>query len=107
MRCRCFIAVTFLLAAGATRAARADELRRLAVIVGNDTGGADTRPLLYARDDAKKVYDILSRLGGVRAEDATLLLDGTARDFLGALGEMERRARDAVQHGQHVALFVY
>jgi hypothetical protein len=91
----------------AASTARADDLRRLAVIVGNDTGGGDTRPLLYARDDARKVYDILSRLGGVRAEDATLILDGSARDFLGAIGEMERRARDATQHGERVALLVY
>jgi hypothetical protein len=107
MRCRSLIAVTLLLAAGAARAARADELRRLAVIAGNDTGGDDTRPLLYARDDAKKVYEILNRLGGVRPEDAALILDGTAHDFLGALGDMERRARDATQRGEHVALFVY
>ena len=92
---------------GAARDACAQALRRLAVVAGNDTGGGDTRPLLYAREDAKKVYEILSRLGGVRAEDAALLLDGTAQDFLAALGGMERRARDAVQHGEHVALLVY
>jgi caspase domain-containing protein len=91
----------------AARDACAQGLRRLAVVAGNDSGGDDTRPLLYARDDARKVYDILGRLGGVRAEDATLLLDGSAQDFLGALGDMERRARDANQHGERVALLVY
>jgi hypothetical protein len=53
------------------------------------------------------VYDILTRLGGVRADDAMLLLDGSAQDFLNALAGMERRARDAVQHGERVALLVY
>ena len=99
------LALLLLTAAGSARADGG--LRRLAVIAGNDSGGRDTRPLLYARDDAKKVYEILSRLGGVRAEDATLILDGTAQDFLAALGEMERRARDAGQHGERVVLFVY
>ena len=63
--------------------------------------------MLYARDDARKVYEILSRLGGVRAEDAVLILDGTASDFLAAIGDMERRARDARQRGERVALLVY
>jgi Caspase domain len=87
--------------------AHAEGLRRLAVVVGNDSGGDDTRPLLYARDDARKVYELLGRLGGVRAEDAILILDGTAQDFLAALTNMERRARDAGQHGERVALLVY
>ena len=34
-------------------------LRRFALIAGNDEGGADTRPLLYARDDARKMHGIL------------------------------------------------
>src|SRR5207253_656015 len=37
---------------------------RFAIIVGNDSGGEGTRDLLYARDDAKKLYEILLRLGG-------------------------------------------
>jgi Caspase domain len=91
----------------AAPAARADELHRFAVIVGNDSGGADTRPLLYARADARKVDDILTRLGGVRADDAQLLLDGTAQDLLTALTVVERRAADAKAHGERTALFVY
>ena len=102
-RCLLVIALSLLYAGPA----RAQGLRRLAVIVGNDSGGRDTRPLLYARDDARKVYEILTRLGGVRADDAVLILDGTAPDVLGALGDRERRARDARQHGERVALFLY
>jgi len=86
------IALALALGAGT---ARADGLRRLAVIVGNDTGGSDTRPLLYARADASKVHQILTRLGGVQREDAALILDGTANDVWAVLGEMERRALDA------------
>jgi hypothetical protein len=95
------------LAAGAARPARAEGLHRFAVVVGNDTGGRDTRPLLYARADARKVLDILTRLGGVRADDARLLLDGTAQDLLSALADTERRAADAHAHGERTALLVY
>jgi hypothetical protein len=81
--------------------------RRFAIIAGNDRGGGDTRPLLYAKDDARKVWEILTRLGSVRAEDATLLLDGDAGRFYGALGELERRAEEARRRGEKTALIVY
>jgi hypothetical protein len=87
--------------------ARAEGLHRFAVVVGNDTGGSDTRPLLYARADARKVHDILTRLGGVAASDAQLLLDGSAQDLLAALAQTERRAADARARGERTALVLY
>jgi hypothetical protein len=87
--------------------ARAEGLRRFAVIAGNDSGGADTRPLLYASADASKVYDILTRLGGVRSEDANLIVDGAASDVLSALAKIEKQAVEAAHHGEHTALFFY
>jgi len=100
------LAVAGVVALGAAPV-RADGLHRFAVIVGNDTGGGDTRPLLYARADARKVYDLLTRLGGVRADDAQLVLDGTAQDLLTALTETERRAALARGHGERTALVLY
>ncbi|WP_253908814.1 caspase family protein [Corallococcus exiguus] len=88
-------------------AAHADTLHRFALIAGNDTGGADTRPLSYARDDARKMHDLLTRLGGVSPADAKLLLDDDAKDFLVALSELEQRARAAQARGERTALFVY
>ncbi|HEY4183888.1 MAG TPA: caspase family protein [Polyangia bacterium] len=87
--------------------ARADDLHRFALIAGNDQGGAGTRPLAYAKEDARKVWDVLTRLGNVRAEDAVLLLDGDAGHFLTALGEAERRAHAAAARGEKTALIVY
>ncbi|HEX3901699.1 MAG TPA: caspase family protein [Polyangia bacterium] len=98
------VALTVLLAEGG---ARADVLHRFAVIAGNDSGGSDTRPLLYASADANKVYDILTRLGGVRAEDAILIIDGGASDVLSALGKVEKQAAEAARRGEHTALFFY
>jgi hypothetical protein len=82
-------------------------LHRFAIIAGNDGGGPDTRPLLYAKDDARKVWEILTRLGSVKSEDATLLLDGDAGSLLRALGDVERRAHDAGARGEKTALIVY
>ncbi|MBI3181206.1 MAG: caspase family protein [Myxococcales bacterium] len=82
-------------------------LRRLAVVAGNDHGGEGTRPLLYAKDDARKIHDVLVRLGGLAPEDTSLLLDAGSQDLLTAIGEMERKARDARSRGERTALFVY
>lgn len=86
---------------------RADGLRRFALIAGNDRGGPGTRRLLYAREDARKVWGILTRLGGVAPADATLLLDAGAGELWSSLGELERRARDAAGRGERTALVVY
>ncbi|MFB1482461.1 caspase domain-containing protein [Corallococcus sp. RDP092CA] len=91
----------------ASTAAHADPLHRFALIAGNDTGGADTRPLSYARDDARKMHDLLTRLGGVSPSDAKLLLNDDAKGFLVALSELEQRARAAQARGERTALFVY
>jgi hypothetical protein len=87
--------------------ARAETLHRFALIAGNDQGGADTRPLLYAGADAGKVYDILTRLGGVSADDAVLIVDGSAGDLMAALSKLERQAVQATRGGERTALFVY
>lgn len=87
--------------------ARAEGVRRFALVAGNDRGGADTRPLLYARNDARKVLDILLRLGGVQPADAILLLDEDAASFLAALARLEERARRARDQGEKTAAIIY
>lgn len=87
--------------------ANAQVVRRFAVIAGNDEGGNGTRPLLYARDDAKKIHDILERVGGVADGDAALLLNASAEEFLKALSDTERRIVEAQARGEKTALFVY
>jgi uncharacterized caspase-like protein len=82
-------------------------LRRLALVIGNNDGGEGTRPLLYASDDARKFHDILLRLGGVRRDDATLLLGGTAEEALRAMTGLERKAQEASRRGERTALFLY
>lgn len=50
----------------ATSAADTDTLRRFALVAGDDQGGADTRPLRFARDDTRKMHALLLRLGDTR-----------------------------------------
>ncbi|WPB73845.1 caspase family protein [Archangium violaceum] len=88
-------------------AVQAQPLRRFALVVGNDDGGADTRPLRFARDDARKMHGLLTRLGGVEFGDARLLLDEDAGDFLRVLAELESGSRTARARGERTALIVY
>ncbi len=81
--------------------------RRIAVIVGNDVGGDGTQPLLYAVEDAKKIRGVLTRLGGVREEDAVLVLNRNAEALIAALGEAERKSEAARSRGERTALIVY
>jgi hypothetical protein len=90
---------------GAT--APGDGLRRFALVAGNNEGGDDTRGLLYAGEDARKLYAVLTELGGVRREDATLLIDATATDLWNALLGLERRVAEARARGERTALVVY
>jgi Caspase domain len=93
--------------AGAEPRAATSGPRRFALVAGNNDGGYDTRPLLYATADARKIHTVLTELGGVDRGDATLLLDGSAGDFLGALADLEGRAAQAARQGQRTTLIVY
>jgi hypothetical protein len=97
------LALGLLLATGA----QAESLRRFALVAGNDEGGAETRPLRFARDDARKMHDLLLRLGGVEPGDARLLLDDDADDLMRALSELETSARAARARGERTALLFY
>ncbi|WNG56431.1 caspase family protein [Archangium gephyra] len=99
--------LVFLLALVLAMAVQAQPLRRFALVVGNDDGGADTRPLRFARDDARKMHGLLTRLGGVEFGDARLLLDKDAGDFLRALAELESGSRTARARGERTALIIY
>lgn len=87
--------------------ALADDLRRFAIIAGNNRGGADTRPLRFAHEDARRLHDIVTRVGGVRREDAILLLEKTAEDLRRAFGALGPRMADSVGQGERPLLLLY
>ncbi|HKP96884.1 MAG TPA: caspase family protein, partial [Fibrobacteria bacterium] len=43
--------------------------RRHALLVGNNFGGAGVDSLRYARSDARRFHDVLTRLAGFAEED--------------------------------------
>jgi uncharacterized caspase-like protein len=97
------VPLALFLAAGAARA----EEHRFALVVGDSQGGEGTRQLRYAERDARRIHSILTRLGGVREEDARLLTGAEADDVRRAMVDLEGRARSARERGEETLLLVY
>ena len=100
------IALIPLLAAPAA-ASGGDKLRRYAVIIGANNGGAGREVLRYAGSDAEAVARVLRELGGVRQGDALLVRDPDARRIDQTFATVSRRIRSERVRGQRVELLVY
>jgi hypothetical protein len=61
------------------------ETRRIAVVLGNNGGGATDKPLHYAEEDATKVADVLAQLGDVPAPNLFVLKGRGRADLQEAL----------------------
>ena len=96
---RCLFLVSLLVAT------QAFAERRFALLVGANDGWAMDRPLRYAHDDAQRVKDVLTELGNVAPDDATLLTDPTTTELLQALDRID--AQLATERGPTVLLFYY
>jgi hypothetical protein len=95
--------LTWLSLAGQARAAQ----HRFAVFVGNDQGGKDTRPLVYAAEDARKLHAVFTQIGGVRPADALLVLNQPIGNLLSALSTLEIRIHESKARGEETLLVVY
>ncbi len=81
--------------------------RRFALVVGEPEGGPGTARLRHAERDARRIHEILVQVGGVRAEDARLLLSAGAGAFRRALGQLSEAAAAARAAGERTQLLVY
>ena len=53
------------------------------------------------------MHEILTRLGGVKPEDATLLIGASASQLLSAVVAVEMQAAEAARRGERTALLFY
>ncbi len=81
--------------------------RRFALVAGESDGGAGTVRLRYAERDAKRIHAILTGVGGVRPDDARLLLGAGGAAFRRALADLGARAAAAKAQGDRTVLVVY
>jgi hypothetical protein len=82
-------------------------LDRLAIVVGDNTGLPDEKPLSYATRDAEQVFAALAQLGGLDKGAGTLLLDVGPDQVRLALKSMRERIRALKAQGRKSQLLVY
>ena len=100
-------AVAFVVVGSVPIAEAAAAPRRFALVLGNNVGEPPAEDLRYAEDDATKVADVLTELGGYRKQDVKLLTGGTAEEARAALADLERAVARTARKGQHATLLVY
>ncbi|HET8542850.1 MAG TPA: caspase family protein [Anaeromyxobacter sp.] len=98
------LAIAIAVLAGGTAAASE---RRFALLAGEPDGGGGTVRLRYAERDARRMHEILTRVGGVRPEDARLLLSAGAGAFRRALDDLAAASAAARARGERTVLVVY
>lgn len=83
------------------------EVRRWAVVVGNNEGFAGTRSLYFAEHDAKKMKSLLTTLGDVEDGDTRLLLGRNRAELLTTVGGLRQAITDAKLRGDETVLYFY
>ena len=97
--------IALLLCFGAvSRAAAATEIRKVAVVVGANLAPPGRVPLRYAHEDARRVVEVLTAVGGFNARDIKLLLDPAPTELLAAL---DQELSAAGQRSEETLLFFY
>ncbi len=83
-------------------------IERFALVAGSNIGGKSTVALKYATEDAKRIQDILVGIGGVKSENAMLLLNPGKENIAKGIeffANKIARIRDAEKSAQFVFYF--
>jgi hypothetical protein len=94
-------------APGTARAADDNELRRFALVIGANDGGAERVKLRYATTDAQAVARVVRELGGVAPGDLDVLLDPASHALDAGFTVMQRKLAAARQARVRIELLVY
>ena len=91
--------------------ARADQpgtaLRRFALLIGTNDGGAERVRLRYAVTDAQNFGQVLQELGGVEPSDTLLLQEAGRAEVQKGLAELRRRLERARAQGTRTEAIIY
>jgi hypothetical protein len=83
------------------------DVRRYALVIGNNRGDAEDGDLRYAESDAQRVYDVLKDLGHFEPMDMVLLRGESAARAEATLIALNDRVRATIGAGSDAVLFVY
>ncbi|MEO8706003.1 MAG: caspase family protein [Kofleriaceae bacterium] len=84
-----------------------EPLRRYALVIGANNGGADRDKLRYASHDASRFADVLQQLGGVAKLDLSLLSEPNIGELDRAFDALSKRVSGERKKGQRIELVVY
>jgi hypothetical protein len=92
---------------GSGTAARQEVIKRFAIVIGSNNGGADRIKLRYAVSDARAVMEVLRKIGGVEPDGALLVIDPGKELFISSLADMRQRVIHARKTFSRVELVFY
>ncbi len=80
---------------------------RLAILIGNNHGLEDEKPLQYATQDARQVHTALTQLGGIDKGQDYLLLDPEVPEVMAAFADAKRKIIAFRKANKQVQLLIY
>ena len=107
-RLRLFAALLVLCVIVGFAAEARGDVRRFALIVGNNRGDADEPLLRYAEEDARRMDELMQRYGNMERRDMELVLGGDSDRVRRKLIDLNDRIRRAASDPKvHTFLFVF
>ncbi len=110
LACRCALSAVVLSAVVLGTAARCEAsapVRRFAMVVGANSGGAGRVTLRYANSDATRISSVLRAYGGVTGGDLVVLREATPQRIREALAQLGTRIATARARHRRVELIFY
>jgi hypothetical protein len=87
--------------------AESDQVLRVALLIANNAGTAGRAPLRYAEEDAERLAQVLTELGGFGHPDVHLVQGQRLPQVQGALDQIKARIATAHAQGRRTVLLFY
>lgn len=85
----------------------AENIKRLALLVGVNDGGKERTVLRYAGHDVQAVSRVFKELGGMEPEDMLILKDSDSASVVSTLQQFAKKAEKAKESFSRVEVFFY
>ena len=85
----------------------APEIATYALVVGSNTGGPGQAELHYAEDDARRVAQVLTELGGYAADHVEVVVHPTPAELRDRIAELAARVQADAAAGRQTRVFFY
>ncbi|HEY1817596.1 MAG TPA: caspase family protein [Kofleriaceae bacterium] len=95
------------LVCGASRAHADTGIATYAIVVGSNTGGPGQTDLKFAEDDARKVAEVLTELGGYAPSQVDVVVHPTPAQLRERLDALETRVAADAAAGRQARVFFY